>query len=259
VNPAAAAILEGMPGPRDLRRAEHDGMTYICAGSALLACYPSGDAGMRNVAVAVLRQLGFGGRTVAAVMGLTENYVATLHNRALREGTPGLVRERGRPGKLAARDWEQAARWRAEGVSGSQIARRLPVAQSTVSRRLGPAAVQEQLPGARPGGEPAATGRRAEAGPQPEQEPAGPQPEGEPGPQPGAPATPGPEPPPAGELIPAGGSRRRAPGWPGSPTACCPAGMRGRCWPTPTSAGSARRQSWRPRCRPPWPGAPREN
>ena len=173
MNPAAAAILEGMPDPRDLSRAEHDGMTFICAGSALLACYPSGDAGMRNVAVAVLRQLGFGGRAVAAVMGLTENYVATLHNRALREGTPGLVRERGRPGKLAARDWEQAARWRAEGASDSEIARRLRVAQSTVFRRLGPAAVQEQLPGAGPEGEPAATGRRAEAGPQPEREPAG--------------------------------------------------------------------------------------
>src|SRR5271157_287489 len=184
MNPAAAAILEGMPDPRDLRRAEHDGMTFICAGSALLACYPSGDAGMRNVAVAVLRQLGFGGRAVAAVMGLTENYVATLHNRALREGTPGLVRERGRPGKLAARDWEQAARWRAEGASDSEIARRLRVAQSTVFRRLGPAAVQEQLPAAGPEGEP-----------EPEASPAVPQP---------APA-------PAGGLVPAGG-REPSPG-----------------------------------------------
>jgi len=34
-----------------------------------------------------LRQLGYGGQAVAAVMGLTVNYVATLHNRALREGT----------------------------------------------------------------------------------------------------------------------------------------------------------------------------
>src|SRR5258708_20824488 len=147
---AAAAIVEGMPDTMDLRRGEHDGMTFICAGSALLACYPAGGGGMRNVGVAVLRQLGFGGRTVAAVMGLTENYVATLHNRALREGTPGLVRERGRPGKLAARDWEQAARWRAEGASDSEIARRLRVAPSPVVRRLGPAAVQEQLPGAWP-------------------------------------------------------------------------------------------------------------
>ena len=250
MTPAAAAILEGMPDPRDLRRAEHDGMTFICAGSALLACYPSGDAGMRNVAVAVLRQLGFGGRAVAAVMGLTENYVATLHNRALREGTSGLVRERGRPGKLAARDWEQAARWRAEGASDSEIARRLGVAQSTVFRRLGPAAVQEQLPAAGPEGEP-----------EPQAGPAAPERDGEPGlragePGPGGPIGPGPgdepaapgpepqasaaapEPAPAPASVGsrrAGGSRRRAPGW--------PAGMRGRCWPTPTWTGSARRRS----------------
>ena len=225
MNPAAAAILEGMPDPRDLRRAERDGMTFICAGSALLACYPSGDAGMRNVAVAVLRQLGFGGRAVAAVMGLTENYVATLHNRALREGTPGLVRERGRPGKLAARDWEQAARWRAEGASDSEIARRLGVAQSTVFRRLGPAAVQEQLPAAGPEGEPgpeagpAAPEQDGEPGPQAGEPgpggPAGPRPGDEPaapGPGPEAsPAVPQPAPAPAGGLVPAGG-REPSPG-----------------------------------------------
>jgi hypothetical protein len=210
MTPAAAAILEGMPDPRDLRRAEHDGMTFICAGSALLACYPSGDAGMRNVAVAVLRQLGFGGRTVAAVMGLTENYVATLHNRALREGTPGLVRERGRPGKLAARDWEQAARWRAEGASDSEIARRLRVAQSTVFRRLGPAAVQEQLPAAGPEGEPGLQAGEPGPGgpvvPGPDDELAAPGPEPE-----ASPAVPGPGPSPAGGLVPAGG-REPSPG-----------------------------------------------
>src|SRR5438132_1621586 len=92
---AAAAILEGMPDPSLLHRADRDGTTWILAGSVVLACYPSGDAGLRNVAVAVCRQLGFSGRAVAEVMGLTENYVATLHNRGLREGTAGLVRARG--------------------------------------------------------------------------------------------------------------------------------------------------------------------
>src|SRR6266702_833689 len=130
MTPAAAAILEGMPDPRLLHRVDRDGTTWILAGSVVLACYPSADAALRNVAVAVCRQLGFGGRVVAQVMGLTENYVATLHNRALREGTAGLVRAQGRPRKLAA------------GASDSEIARRLGVAQSTVFRRLGPAAVQ---------------------------------------------------------------------------------------------------------------------
>src|SRR5260370_8314178 len=148
--PAAAAILEGMPDPSLLHRADRGGTTWILAGPVVLACHPSGDAGLRNVAVAVCRQLGFSGRAVAEVMGLTENYVATLHNRALREGTAGLVRAPGRPRKLAAGAWEQAARWRAGGASDSEIARRLGVAQSTGFRRLGPAPGQDQLPPRRP-------------------------------------------------------------------------------------------------------------
>src|SRR6266571_5150955 len=154
MTPAAAAILEGMPDRRLLHRVDRDGTTWVLAGSVVLACYPSADAGLRNVAVAVCRQLGFGGRVVAEVMGLTENYVATLHNRARREGTAGLVRAQGRPRKLPGDAWEKAARWRAD---------RAPAARR-------------------------------------------------------------------------------------------PAGMRGRCWPTPTLTGSARRRSWPRRCRPHWPG-----
>src|SRR6266536_4804471 len=208
MTPDAAAILEGMPEPKDLHRAEHDGMTFVSAGPALLACYPSGDAGMRNVTVAVLRQLGFGGQAVAAVMGLTENYVATLHNRALREGLPGIVRESGRPRKLAEAAWARARRWRAQGASDTEIARRLGVAQSTVFRRLGPAAVQEQLPASGPEAGPAACGPQAgEPQPEPGDEAEAPGQAGEPGPA--GPVTPGPEagtgpepgPSPAGELA----------------------------------------------------------
>src|SRR5579863_3815218 len=105
MTPAASAILDGMPEPMDLHRIEADGTTWILAGSVVLACYPSADTGLRNVAVAACRHLGFSGRAVAAAMGLTENYVATLHNRALREGTAGLVRAQGRPRKLAGGAW----------------------------------------------------------------------------------------------------------------------------------------------------------
>ena len=188
MTPAAAAILEGMPDPSLLHRADRDGTTWILAGSVVLACYPSADTGLRNVAVAVCRQLGFGGRAVAEVMGLTENYVATLHNRALREGTAGLVRAPGRPRKLAAGAWEQAARWRAGGASDSEIARRLQVAQSTVFRRLGPAAVQEQLPAGGPAGEPEPQAGGPEAGPAAP----GPGESAAPGPQASEPAAPEP-------------------------------------------------------------------
>src|SRR5271165_3757098 len=186
MTPAAAAILEGMPDPRDLRRVSADGQTLISAGSRLLFRYRDGDAGARNVAVAVLRQLGYGGQAVAAVMGLTVNYVATLHNRALREGTGGVVRPRGRPGKAGQESWDRARQWRAAGVRDAEIARRLQVNQSTVLRHLGPAAAQGQLPLEQDAAEPAPgvpQPPRPGSGPVPE---AGPGREGAPEPGPGA-------------------------------------------------------------------------
>ena len=92
MTPAVAAILEGMPEPRDLRLHHVDGRCLVTAGSRLLFDYDAADVVMRNVAICSLRQLGFAGRRVAAVFGLTENYVATLHSAALREGSAALVR-----------------------------------------------------------------------------------------------------------------------------------------------------------------------
>src|SRR5258706_5468 len=137
MTPAVAAILEGMPEPRDLRLHHVDGRCLVTAGSRLLFDYDAADVVMRNVAICSLRQLGFAGRRVAAVFGLTENYVATLHSAALREGSAALVRRPapGRPGKLGGADWEQAAAWRAQGVSDAEIGRRLGVADTTVGRR----------------------------------------------------------------------------------------------------------------------------
>jgi len=100
-SPANAAILDGMPQPADLRVQRHDGETFVTAGQMMIACYPDGDISMRNVAVAVARQLGFSGQRVAQVTGLTASYVATLHQRALREGAAGLVRPSGPGPKLS--------------------------------------------------------------------------------------------------------------------------------------------------------------
>src|SRR5260370_18501862 len=142
---AVAAILEGMPEPRDLRMHELDGRCVIMAGPTVLFDYAAGDVVMRNIALAALRQLGFRGRVVAAVLGLTENYVATLHNAALRDGSAALLRQdrRGTPGKVTAQQWEQARAWRAQGASDAEIGRRLEVAHTTISRRPGP---REQRP-----------------------------------------------------------------------------------------------------------------
>src|SRR6266480_3548370 len=125
---AASAILEGMPDAADLRVLRSDGVTWIFAGKTALFRFADGDTAMRNMA-----------------LGLTTNYVATLHQRAQREGTAGLVRPRGRPRTVPEQDWEQARAWRAAGVRDAEIARRLGVQQSTVLRRLGPAQVQGEL------------------------------------------------------------------------------------------------------------------
>ena len=143
---AAAAILDGMPDARDLHRLDSGGQTMIFAGPVQLFQYAEEDTAMRNVAVAVLRQLGFGGTEVAAVMGLTPNYVATLRQRSLREGTAGLIRAAGRPRETGEASWDRARAWRAAGMRDAEIARRLGVNQSTVLRRLGWAHVQEALP-----------------------------------------------------------------------------------------------------------------
>src|SRR5258706_97078 len=105
-----------MPYPADLRVHRHDGTTFVTAGQMIIACYPDGDVAMRNVAVAVARQLGFSGKRVAEVMGLTDSYVATLRQRALREGAAGLVRPSGpRPGR-SPQAWARAAGLRAAGA-----------------------------------------------------------------------------------------------------------------------------------------------
>jgi Transposase protein len=143
---AASAILEGMPDAADLRVLRSDGVTWVFAGKTALFRFADGDSAMRNVAVAALRQIGFSGTRVAAALGLTTNYVATLHQRAQRDGTAGLVRPRGRPRTVSVQDWEQARAWRAAGVRDAEIARRLGVQQSTVLRRLGPVRVHGELP-----------------------------------------------------------------------------------------------------------------
>ena len=45
---------------------------------------------------------------------------------------------RGAPGKVTAAQWEQARAWRDQGASDAEVGRRLGVANTTVSRGLGP-------------------------------------------------------------------------------------------------------------------------
>src|ERR1035437_3207869 len=94
---AVQAMLVGMPTPRDLHRIEVDGQVLITVGSAVLFGYDAADSGLRNLAAVTLPEMGFTGRRVAQVLGITQEYVSMLRARARSEGSAGLMRRRGRP------------------------------------------------------------------------------------------------------------------------------------------------------------------
>src|SRR5258707_3113676 len=120
-----------MPCPADLRVHHHDGTTFVTAGQMMVACYSDGDIAMRNVAVAVARQLGFSGQRVAEVMGLPASYVATLHQRARRTGAARLVRPSGPKPKRSPADLAQAARWPPAAASAAPSSAPLGAAPAT--------------------------------------------------------------------------------------------------------------------------------
>ena len=59
-----------------------------------------------------------------------------LRARARAEGSAGLMRRRGRPAALGARDLGRARSWRGQGVTDAAIGKRLGVHGSTVARAL---------------------------------------------------------------------------------------------------------------------------
>ena len=130
-------MLVGMPAPQDLHRSEVDGEVVIAVGATALFSYAADDAGLRNLAAVTLPEMGFTGRRVAEVLGITEEYVSMLRARARREGSAGLMRRRGRPSALRAGDLSRARSGRAAGQSDAAIADRLGVHATTVARALG--------------------------------------------------------------------------------------------------------------------------
>src|SRR5271169_932015 len=134
------AMLDDMPDPCGLHLERSAGRCLVMVGSAVLSEYAESDVVMRNFAVTTMRLAGFSGKRVAEVFGLSAPYVSTLHAAALRDGSRALVRQPGpgRPAELEGEALERARQWRAAGVSDREIGRRLEMAGTTVSRRLGP-------------------------------------------------------------------------------------------------------------------------
>jgi len=130
-------MLEGMPMAADLRRVEVDGEVVIAVGNRLLFRYAAVDAGLRNLAAVTLPELGYTGRRVAEVLGITEEYVSMLRARVRQDGSAALMRRKGRPPALGERQLATARRMRAEGRPDTAIASRLGVHAATIVRALG--------------------------------------------------------------------------------------------------------------------------
>lgn len=145
------AGLEGMPQPSVLRLHVGDGQVLVTCGRSLVYRYEVGDTGMRNLAVVALTDAGRRVDEVAAVFGLSATYVSILRGRARRNGSAGLVRRRGRPPRLSDKQVAKARGWAGQGWTRQAIADRLGVARSVISEllaKVGPAPVQDELPGA---------------------------------------------------------------------------------------------------------------
>ncbi|HYB17061.1 MAG TPA: hypothetical protein VEF71_16515 [Streptosporangiaceae bacterium] len=133
-----ALMLEGMPSPWDLHLHRAAGRVMVLAGSKVIAEYGETDLAMRNMVIVTLRRLGFPGRRVAEVFGLTPTYVSRLKTAAARAGAAALAGHDGpgRPRSLGEDEQDLARRWREQGESDLEIGRRLGVAGTTVARRL---------------------------------------------------------------------------------------------------------------------------
>jgi len=104
---AVQAMLAGIPVAADLSLSDADGRVVIRVGATVLFDYAAADVGLRKLAAITLPELGFTGRRVAEVLGITEEYVSMLRGRARRDGSAALGDRRGRPqtlrpGQLAA-------------------------------------------------------------------------------------------------------------------------------------------------------------
>jgi transposase len=137
-----------MPEIASLRRVRVGGETTVSFGDRLVFCYQDDDTAMRNLAIVALTDAGVEGLEVAKVFGITAPYVSRIRGEARRSGAEGLVKRRGRPPKLSARQVTTVRRLAAEGATHADIATRYGVARSVISELLakfGPTARQESL------------------------------------------------------------------------------------------------------------------
>jgi transcriptional regulator with XRE-family HTH domain len=144
-------LLDGMPAPELLRLLTHEGEAVVLSGRWVLFRFAVEDTGMRRLAMVALTEAGHAVKTVAQVFGVHPNYLSMLRKTARVQGSNGLVKAMGRPVKLSPAQLRQAQRWVEQGLTGQEIARRLQVSDTMISRLVGgrrtrPEPVADELP-----------------------------------------------------------------------------------------------------------------
>ena len=125
-----------MPAPCELRLESVGETVVVSYGGRALVHYERGDRGMRNLAIVSLTRAGVSGVEVAGLFGIRPEHVSRLRRQADEDGSRGLLPVMGRPHKLDARDVARAYEMSEGGVTGREIARKLGVSETMISRLL---------------------------------------------------------------------------------------------------------------------------
>jgi transposase len=133
---AVQGMLAGMPEAGDLSCTLVEDRMVVAVGQTVLFEFATADYNLRNLVAVSLTSLGFTGRRVAEVFGISEEYVSMLRGRIRRDGSAALSARRGRPPTISARDLAAAHKARAAGKTDRQIAASIGVHATTIARAL---------------------------------------------------------------------------------------------------------------------------
>jgi hypothetical protein len=140
---SAESELPGMPPPWELRLDAVGENAVVSCGKRALACYEIGDRGARRVAIVSLTRAGFSCNEVARVFGIHAAHVSRLRRKANEGGVAALLTEPGRRRKLDARGIARVYEMHDQGIAGCEIAEKLGVSGSVISRLLRSRPVRE--------------------------------------------------------------------------------------------------------------------
>jgi len=115
----------------------------VSYGARPLVCYETGDRGMRRLAIVSLTRAGFSCNEVGRVFGMRPEHVSRLRRKANEGGSAALATPPGRRRKLDARGIARAYEMHDQGVAGCEIAEKLGVSASVISRLLASRPVRE--------------------------------------------------------------------------------------------------------------------